>query len=153
MDILHANDYMMAQTHIRLFHRLFYKVSLFYATNVPRAIRRIIDQVMLAQTLCCIFLLFYVHQTFLSRPGTCLDCLVDTWPRDGIVRVQLTTTKTFYSLPLEMDVLYEDDELYIMEYSLHYAFLRMEEGLRHNLSIPVHNHTLQKTDPCFRNLL
>ena len=151
MDILHANDYMMAQTHIRLFHRLFYKVSLFYATNVPRTLRRIIDRIMMVQTGVCIFLLLYVHQAFLSRSGTCLDSLVDTWPKDGIVRVQVNTTKTFYSLPLEQEILYEE-ERYIMEYSLHYSFLRMDDALRNNLSIPVTNFTVEKHDPCFGNL-
>ena len=29
-----------------------------------------------------------------------------------------------------------------MEYSLHYSYLRMEEGLRDNMSIPVYNITL-----------
>ena len=51
MDILHANDHMMAQTHIRLFHRLFYKLSLFYATRVPRKARAIIDKAMLLQVI------------------------------------------------------------------------------------------------------
>lgn len=151
MDILHANDYMMAQTHIRLFHRLFYKVSLFYATNVPRALRRIIDRIMMIQTGVCIFLLLYVHQAFLSRSGTCLDSLVDTWPKDGIVRVQVNTTKTFYSLPLDQEIQYEEEQ-YIMEYSLHYSFLRMDDTLRKNLSIPVTNFTVQKSDVCFGNL-
>ena len=151
MDILHANDYMMAQTHIRLFHRLFYKVSLFYVANVPRSARRILNKIMLVQAICCIFLLLYVHRTFLSSPGTCLDSLADSFPIDGIVRVQINTSKSFYSLPLDRDILYEEEE-YMMEYSVHHAFLRMGESLRANLNIPITNYTIQKDNPCFGNI-
>ena len=150
MDILHANDYMMAQTHIRLFHRLFYKVSLFYVANVPRSARRILNKIMVVQALSCLFLLLYVHRTFLSSPGTCLDYLTESLPIDGIVRVQINTSKSFYSLPLDREILYEDEE-YIMEYSVHHAFLRMGEHLRTSLNISVTNMTVQKDDPCFGN--
>ena len=49
MDIIHANDYQMALTHIRLFHRLFYKLSMFYAGNVPKVMRKFIDCILLFQ--------------------------------------------------------------------------------------------------------
>ena len=38
-----------------------------------------------------------------------------------------------------------------MEYSLHYAFLRMDDVLRRNMSIPISNITLEKNNLCFGN--
>ena len=42
-------------------------------------------------------------------------------------------------------------EEYVMEYSLHYAFLRMDDVLRRNMSIPISNITLEKNNLCFGN--
>ncbi len=37
----------------------------------------------------CFFLLIYVHVSFGWRPVRCLDGVKNTWPRDGVLRVEV----------------------------------------------------------------
>ncbi len=41
------------------------------------------------QALCLFFLLVYVHAVVSGRPTGCLQHLKDSWPRDGILRVEI----------------------------------------------------------------
>ncbi|XP_076259683.1 membralin isoform X1 [Rhynchophorus ferrugineus] len=73
----------------RLFHTLFYRASLAYARTFPKSVRRFIEFVFLVKALAAFFVLVYIHLSFSKTPSTCLNSVRDTWPRDGILRVEI----------------------------------------------------------------
>lgn len=73
----------------RLFHTLFYRAALAYARTFPRPIRRFIEFVILIKAIAAFFVLVYIHIVFSKSPSTCLLHVKDTWPRDGILRVEI----------------------------------------------------------------
>lgn len=73
----------------RLFHTLFYKAALTYAKTFPKPIRRLIEFVILIKALAAFFVLVYIHIAFSRTPTTCLQHVKDTWPRNGILRVEI----------------------------------------------------------------
>eukprot|EP00095_Tigriopus_kingsejongensis_P000505 maker-scaffold367_size194084-snap-gene-0.45 protein:Tk00505 transcript:maker-scaffold367_size194084-snap-gene-0.45-mRNA-1 annotation:"low quality protein: membralin" len=73
----------------RLFHSLFHRFTLAYARGCPKPIRRIIETIVLLKAIVCFLALVYIHVSFSRTPTKCLDDLKDTWPRDGILRVEI----------------------------------------------------------------
>lgn len=73
----------------RLFHALFFKVALAYARTVPRSVRRFLEFVILLKAIVAFFVLAYIHISFSRSPTTCLDHVKATWPREGILRVEI----------------------------------------------------------------
>lgn len=73
----------------RLFHALFFKVALAYAKIFPRSMRRFFEFVVLLKAITAFFVLAYIHIAFSRSPTTCLDHVKYTWPRDGILRVEI----------------------------------------------------------------
>ncbi|XP_025830234.1 membralin [Agrilus planipennis] len=73
----------------RLFHTVFFRGSLAYARTFPKSVRRFIEFVILLKAVCAFFVLVYIHMTFSKSPATCLDHVKETWPRDGILRVEI----------------------------------------------------------------
>lgn len=73
----------------RLFHTLFYRVALAYARTFPRPLRRFLEFLTLVKAITAFFVLVYIHITFSRTPSTCLMHVKDTWPRDGILRVEI----------------------------------------------------------------
>ena len=91
----------------RLFHTLFFRLSLAYARYVqfinryfsvmthivsrscPRQIRRMMEFAMLVKASLCFLLLVYIHVVYTRHPVQCLEHVADTWPRDGILRVEI----------------------------------------------------------------
>ncbi|XP_059096044.1 uncharacterized protein LOC131890654 isoform X2 [Tigriopus californicus] len=73
----------------RLFHTLFYRLTLAYARMCPKPIRRIIETMILVKAILCFLMLIYIHVTFSRIPVHCLEGVKDTWPRDGILRVEI----------------------------------------------------------------
>ena len=43
----------------------------------------------LFQALLCFAMLVYIHLAFARHPVKCLEEVKDTWPRDGILRVEI----------------------------------------------------------------
>lgn len=83
----------------RLFHTLFFRAALAYARTVPLPIRRFIEFMILIKAILAFFILMYIHLAFTKAPVTCLDDIKNTWPRDGILRVEvLTNPEVGYSL-------------------------------------------------------
>ena len=41
------------------------------------------------QAILCFFMLVYIHVKFTRNPVHCLEGVKDTWPRDGILRVEI----------------------------------------------------------------
>lgn len=73
----------------RLFHTLFFRTALVYARTFPRPVRRFLEFVILIKAIAAFFVLVYIHIAFSRTPTTCLDHVKDTWPRDGILRVEI----------------------------------------------------------------
>ncbi len=73
----------------RLFHTLFYRLTLTYARTCPRPARRVLETLMLLKAVLCFLALIYVHMAFSRRPVRCLQSVQDSWPRDGVVRVEI----------------------------------------------------------------
>ncbi|XP_075216350.1 membralin isoform X3 [Lycorma delicatula] len=76
----------------RLFHALFFKAALTYARTFPRPVRRFIEFAFLLKAMAAFFVLVYIHIVFSRSPTTCLEHVRDTWPRDGILRVEIVRT-------------------------------------------------------------
>lgn len=60
-----------------------------YARNFPRPVRRFIEFLMLIKAITALSMLVYVHLTLSRTPPTCLQHVKDTWPKDGILRVEI----------------------------------------------------------------
>ncbi|KAF5280289.1 hypothetical protein FQR65_LT03098 [Abscondita terminalis] len=73
----------------RLFHTLFFRTALAYARTVPKPVRRVIEFMILLKAIGAFFVLVYIHMAFTKAPVTCLDHIKNTWPRDGILRVEI----------------------------------------------------------------
>uniref|UniRef100_A0A0A9Z3P5 Membralin n=1 Tax=Lygus hesperus TaxID=30085 RepID=A0A0A9Z3P5_LYGHE len=73
----------------RLFYALFIKASLTYARTFPKAARRCIEFTILLKALVAFFILAYIHVKFSGTPAACLEHVRNTWPRDGILRVEI----------------------------------------------------------------
>ncbi|XP_065200659.1 membralin [Planococcus citri] len=73
----------------RLFHAIFFKASVTYARSVPSSVRRVIEFLILLKAVTAFFMLIYVHTTFIHKPTECLSHLKNTWPKDGILRVEI----------------------------------------------------------------
>lgn len=60
-----------------------------YARTFPRPMRRFLEFVILIKAIAAFFVLVYIHIVFSRTPSTCLLHVQDTWPRDGILRVEI----------------------------------------------------------------
>jgi hypothetical protein len=92
--IVHVRD--------RLFHALFYRVALMYARKFPKTLRRLVEFFVLLLALGSFGLLSYLHIVFNRNPINCLAPVQATWPRDGILRVEIVhNASTFYIMSYE----------------------------------------------------
>lgn len=73
----------------QLFRTLFFKAAIMYARTFPKPIRRFVEFVILIKAIAAFFVLVYIHLIFSRTPTTCLNHIKDTWPRDGILRVEI----------------------------------------------------------------
>jgi len=73
----------------RLFHTLFFRLSLAYARSCPRQLRRMLECFLLLKAVLCMLLLVYIHLVYTRHPVQCLEHISTTWPRDGILRVEI----------------------------------------------------------------
>ncbi|KAG7301414.1 hypothetical protein JYU34_014360 [Plutella xylostella] len=73
----------------RLFHALFFKFAVAYARTFPRPVRRFFEFLVLLKAVAAFFVLAYIHIAFSRTPTTCLNHVKDSWPRDGILRVEI----------------------------------------------------------------
>lgn len=78
----------------RLFRVLFFKLSLLYARTLSSSVRTLIEFGILTKALLLFSVLVYIHANFTSLPMKCLDNVQKTWPRDGILRVQISQNST-----------------------------------------------------------
>jgi len=73
----------------RLFHTLFFRLSLAYARSCPRQLRRMLECFLLLMAVLCMLLLVYIHLVYTRHPVQCLEHISTSWPRDGILRVEI----------------------------------------------------------------
>jgi len=70
----------------RLFHTLFFKLSLAYARGCPRPIRRIIETMILLKAIICFVGLVYIHIAYARHPpvsGKCQGLMAKGWNFEG----------------------------------------------------------------------
>ncbi|KAL6737658.1 hypothetical protein Aduo_011284 [Ancylostoma duodenale] len=73
----------------RLFHAMLVKVALSYSSHVSIFWRRVIEFISLFIALSLLSTLLFVHLMFTRSSTTCLDHIKDSWPRDGVVRLEV----------------------------------------------------------------
>jgi hypothetical protein len=106
--IVHVRD--------RLFHALFYRVALMYARKFPKTLRRLVEFFVLLLALGSFGLLSYLHIVFNRNPINCLGPVQTTWPRDGILRVEIVhNASTFFimsydTIDEQQQRMHEDEE-------------------------------------------
>lgn len=82
----------------RLFLALFFRVSLIYARTCPKNIRRALEFLLLMQSIILLFILGYIHIVYTRSPTTCLTEYKDSWPKNGVLRVEITYNNEGYDL-------------------------------------------------------
>ncbi|CAE1231174.1 Membralin [Acanthosepion pharaonis] len=73
----------------RLFHALFYRIALAYARTFPVSFRRGFEFIILLKALIFLMVFSYIHIVFTRSPINCLQNVQKTWPRQGILRVEI----------------------------------------------------------------
>lgn len=68
---------------------LLVRVALLYFLTVPNFIRKFFEYGILTAAILSFVLLIHLHILFIRSPLTCLDHVKSTWPRHGILRVQI----------------------------------------------------------------
>ena len=101
----------------RLFHTLFFKISLAYARSCPRPIRRVIEMMILLKAILCFLSLIYIHVAYARHPVQCLEDIKESWPRDGILRVEIMknppehyTVEESYAKERDLQILQRQNE-------------------------------------------
>lgn len=65
------------------------RLAVVYFFAVPNVVRKVFEYTVLAAAIISFGLLVHLHMAFIREPLTCLDHIKDTWPRNGILRVQI----------------------------------------------------------------
>lgn len=92
-----AQQQTIVQVRDRLFHALFYRISIMYARKFTKTFRRLIEFFVLMLAISSFVLLSYLHVVFNRNPVNCLASIQDKWPRDGVLRVEIVYNATqFY---------------------------------------------------------
>lgn len=86
----------------RLFHMLFVRIALGYARIFPAPVRRFLEFAVLVKALLFLSILAYVHYAFTMTPATCLESVKNSWPKDGILRVEIVRPE-FLRPPQDFD--------------------------------------------------
>lgn len=69
-----------------------------FSSPVPvfRSVRRGIELLILFKALLFFSVLVYLHVNFLKTPSTCLNEIIDDWPRNGVLRVEIVPEEFGY---------------------------------------------------------
>ncbi|CAG0921177.1 unnamed protein product [Notodromas monacha] len=96
----------------RIFHAIFFRVACQYAQVMPKSMRRFVEFFVLMKALFLLSMLAYMHIIFSRSPTNCLDHIKDTWPRDGILRVEIAIPPGPKSdIPVRTDEIRVPDEV------------------------------------------
>lgn len=80
--------------HDSYLHAMFYRTALAYARAFPKPVRRVLEFAILLKALVVLSILAYIHVVFARTPINCLSHVKDSWPRDGILRVEIVHNAT-----------------------------------------------------------
>ncbi|XP_046446960.1 membralin-like isoform X4 [Daphnia pulex] len=86
----YVNANQLATVRDRMFHAIFHRMAIAYARTFPKPIRRLLEWLFLLKALAAFLMLLYIHIIFSRSPITCLDHIKADWPREGIVRIDIT---------------------------------------------------------------
>ncbi|KAK6188167.1 hypothetical protein SNE40_004410 [Patella caerulea] len=104
--ILHVRD--------RLFHALFYRIAITYARAFPKPLRRFLEFAILVKALVVLGILVYIHIVFARTPINCLQHVQKSWPRHGILRVEIVKNASDnYSIINSYEKEYSDYQLFV----------------------------------------
>ncbi|VDN03854.1 unnamed protein product [Thelazia callipaeda] len=73
----------------RLFHAMLVRVAISYNRHVPLLGKRFIEFSVLITAMTLLSVMIYVHYFFDKTDSNCLAPLIDKWPRDGVLRVEV----------------------------------------------------------------
>ncbi|GMR38331.1 hypothetical protein PMAYCL1PPCAC_08526 [Pristionchus mayeri] len=73
----------------RLFQAMLVRMALWYTARVNRQWRKVIEVVAITLAILSFLSLATIHLMFMRVSTTCLKDIESTWPRDGIIRVEL----------------------------------------------------------------
>lgn len=74
---------------------LLIRIALLYSVSIPKFIRNIFEYSILLMAFISFALLIHMHVMFIRSPLTCLDHVKQTWPKHGILRVQIGDQESF----------------------------------------------------------
>jgi len=100
----------------RLFHALFIKIGIIYSRLFPKRLRLFVELLVLVKGLVLFTLLSYLHFSFSRLPMNCLNTTEGSWPRDGILRLQI---QTHYSIDKDLPRFYSPVRNQLMFHPCH----------------------------------
>lgn len=104
--VLHVRD--------RLFHALFYRIAITYARAFPKPVRRVLEFAILVKAFVVLGILVYMHVVFARTPVSCLSHVAQSWPRHGILRVEIVRNASEnYSIINSYEKEYSDISLFM----------------------------------------
>lgn len=132
----YVNANQLATVRDRMFHAIFHRMAVAYARTFPKPVRRLLEWLFLLkvkfwqgfkwkhyssnlnlQAIAAFLMLLYIHIIFSRTPITCLDHIKNEWPRDGIVRIDITRGS-------------QSSTLQHQDYSLHHSYAK-EQRIHH----------------------
>ncbi|KAL3870109.1 hypothetical protein ACJMK2_042722 [Sinanodonta woodiana] len=112
----------------RLFHALFYRIALAYAKAFPKPVRRLLECALLLMAIIVLGILAYIHIVFARSPINCLQYVQKTWPRHGILRVEIVhNASENYSIVNSYEKEYSDFNVHFLESLLDGDYLQSED--------------------------
>ena len=75
-----------------------------------RPLRRGIELLILFKAFMLFSVLVYLHVKFLKTPSTCLNNMIDEWPRNGVLRVEIVPEEYGYDSFYLSGIPLTDDE-------------------------------------------
>ncbi|KAE9547658.1 hypothetical protein FO519_009131 [Halicephalobus sp. NKZ332] len=85
-----------------LFHVMLVRLSLAYLDHTTVKIRRFIEFIFLTFSVLCLMALVYGQVVIPSPPNNCLNHIKQTWPRRGVVRVEVVKSWEAYHDYMEL---------------------------------------------------
>ncbi|TMS35422.1 hypothetical protein L596_002830 [Steinernema carpocapsae] len=73
----------------RLFHAMLIRFAVSYDHRVPQKLRQLFEFTVLAMAIFLLLSLVYVHVVVSRHPANCFDHIRDTWPREGVLRIEV----------------------------------------------------------------
>lgn len=73
----------------RIFQAMLVRMAVCYNRYIPKFVRRLIEFFTLLTAISLLCIMLYVHFSFGRKDPDCLASLINVWPRDGVLRVEV----------------------------------------------------------------